>query len=64
MLASGPFTRHRAGECGSTFTSSLADSGRVIPRQICAHAMKKRWSAVRPSMGAGSGFPSSDLRKA
>src|SRR2546427_11341671 len=58
MLLIGPLTRKAYGPCTSTVSSSLEHSGLYLPRQIWAQPRKNRWSAVSPSIGAGSGLPS------
>ena len=54
MLETVPFMRHRPGLCGSVWASSREISGVAFWHQICAQPRNRRWSAVNPSMAAGS----------
>jgi hypothetical protein len=60
----GAIARKRPSGWGFVLTISRANSGRSFVAQIRAHERKNRWSAVRPSIGAGAGLPSRLLRKA
>src|SRR5262249_28343097 len=60
----GPIARKRPRGCGFVLTIRRANSGRSLVAQIRAQERKKRWSAVRPSIGAGAGLPSRLFKKA
>ena len=56
-LEGAPIARNRSSGCGFVLVSSRANSGRSLVAQTWAQARKKRWSAVNPSIFAGSGLP-------
>jgi len=56
VSAMGPRTRNGAGECGSDAIWTRMVSGVALLRQPWAKAMKKRWSAVKPSIFSGCGL--------
>ena len=53
----GPIARNCESGCGLVFIRSFESSGRMLAAHTRAHARKKRWSPVRPSIGAGAGLP-------